>query len=296
MIQIDLSSSGFFAEKISVPEVYRLTAAVYGWVSVDAYQRGTKLSECPDGKGRYRLYHRDKRIGRGFDLQFTGPKTVRAELDFPAVHDDTESFGEVIQIICDRYKIKQLTDGSGKKQSLEEVLTLLEHLKQKEESNFESYKSFLCSGSSGRKKTAVITLVSNPLYISIQAVSRMNASEFRNMLNEKQQNDYYMIPMYFQKPGEAGILMAYALTEGVVSIIPKQVFFPAYQPLAADAEIPEDKIIVNLVATADGTGEVIGSVPAVRLFEQLHDYVIADYDEKCHVIRGLTEAEMRSFL
>ena len=43
-------------------------------------------------------------------------------------------------------------------------------------------------------------------------------------------------------------------------------------------------------------GEVLGPVPAAGLFEKLNDYVIEEFNEKCHVIRGLTEAEMRALI
>ncbi|MCC8153501.1 MAG: DUF4299 domain-containing protein [Tannerellaceae bacterium] len=166
--------------------------------------------------------------------------------------------------------------------------------------NMKVLKNYL---ESNKDSTFIILGAANPISMEAEVREKLlqmapedAEKAYADYINEKQQMDvYHMYPSFYNSSD--GIFGAYALTEGVDSVIPAKPYIPFNSGLSKDIKNEGiQKWIVSLVVNTGKDYDLAGYIKYEDLINNLPQEKLTRYDESHYVLKGLNRNEIDRLL
>ena len=238
------------------------------------------------------------KIGRGITVCALEDGNIETLLNVPCTSNDVKNFFNVVKRLCNYCGVEEFIMDE---ESVVPVADIEELKGSIREWNTEVLGQYLEQNKEG---TLIIFGGSNPVGMGTDMIGKLLTllggdmeKVFADYINEKQQIDAHDMNPRIYRHRVDGILGAYALTEGVVSIIPKSAYIPFNSGLPE--EITSDNIdlwAVSLVVQNGDEYEVAGYVNYADLIDNLPEESFTQYDNSHYLVKGLSRAEIDSLV
>lgn len=284
---------GLFKARMELPELTRLLGSVVNIGGIGAFFIFREKPQPQPGQKEtaYMMYGNRGMLGRGFYLYIDAShSSYRLQCPLPTTTADLEDFFTVAGTLAKQLDAKALRKDDGEEIARAALPAIFAEVRKH---NYELLQSYATT-----RPGFSVSGVRMPFFIPESLCQRITSvpaaggeKYFAAYLAEKQAMDYYYLKPIFHTDDKGEPFAAYALTEGVHTVIPKTPFIPY-----GESPFGSREIATWLVSLVPLKIEVLGTLPYQHFLQRLDPSTLKEFDPNHYYLPGLSLRQMQAIL